>query len=95
MLTPEGERPPGAADTDDIDRRGLFVLVVDGPDYEPPDVHGLFATPREAMLFAERYRAKNIDPALAQATPENNEAWTDRDWYFGVQELKPPTGLES
>jgi hypothetical protein len=61
----------------------MFVLVItyDG-DYEGPDIHGPFEAVQDAQAYAERYRLRNNLPG--PATSENNYAWTEAGWYFGI-----------
>lgn len=68
-------------------RQRQYVLLVDvDEDYDPPDVYGPFESVNEAAAFAENFREANDLPR--EATPENNEAWADRGWYFGIFELR-------
>lgn len=63
----------------------MHILLVDRTDdYDAPDVHGPFTTITEAQQYAERLRVKIGLPA--EATPENNDTWTDAGWYFGIFE---------
>lgn len=64
----------------------MKYLVVN-KDYDTPDVHGPFETTKQAQDYAERLRASYGLPWI-EATPENNEAWTDEDWYFGIVEAR-------
>jgi hypothetical protein len=60
-----------------------YVLLVDRTnDYEPPAPFGPFRTMGDAQQFAEEFREANGLPI--KATPENNEAWTEAEWYFGI-----------
>lgn len=61
---------------------GGHVLVVTNNEIDV-ELHGPFATVKEAQDYAERYRAALGLPI--QATNANNEAWTERGWYFGIQ----------
>lgn len=65
----------------------MHVLLVDhdAGSYEPPAVFGPFATVEAAQAFAEDFREANGLPR--EATPENNDTWTNADWYFGIFEL--------
>lgn len=64
-----------------------FALVVThDDDYMPPDVYGPFVDVPAAQTFAEEYRGRVNLPR--EATPENNEVWTDIGWYFGIVELR-------
>jgi hypothetical protein len=59
------------------------ILMVDHDrDYEMPSLFGPFATLIEAQTFAADFREANDLPR--EATDENNEAWTDAGWYFGI-----------
>lgn len=65
----------------------MFTLLIRREDdiddvYDP---HGPFDTVEEAQAYAERFRDRNGLPR--EATPENNEAWTDAGWYFGIWPL--------
>ena len=63
----------------------MYVLLVDHEnDYGPPNVHGPFESIEEAKQYAEKFRALNDLPP--EATPENNEIWTEACWYFGIKE---------
>jgi hypothetical protein len=65
----------------------MYVLIVDCSwDYDGADPHGPFETVAEGRAYAERYRAKLCLPI--EATPENNEAWTDLGWYFGIKHIR-------
>jgi hypothetical protein len=63
----------------------MYVLIVQYPGYDLPPVavHGPFETVEDAQAYAERYRERNDLPG--PATPENNEVWTDKGWYFGIE----------
>lgn len=64
---------------------GCHILMIDfDGDYDVADLHGPFATVEEAQGYAERFRAANGLPV--EATPENNDAWTEAGWYFGIFE---------
>jgi hypothetical protein len=70
-----------------LTRQKKYVLIVDvDEDYDPADVYGPFDSMDEAAAFAENLREENDLPR--EATPENNELWTDRGWYFGIFELR-------
>ncbi len=74
----------------------MFVLVVTyDDDYALPDIHGPFPTVANAQAYAARYRALVGLPR--EATPENNETWTDAGWYFGIFEprLEPLVSKEA
>lgn len=63
----------------------MQILMIDHDgDYDVPDLHGPFDTVLEAQQYAERYRAKQGLPV--EATPENNDTWTEAGWYFGIWE---------
>ena len=61
------------------------VLVVIAPPEPTPSVYGPFDVP-EAVIVAERLRSQWGLPV--EATPTNNEIWTDAGWYFGVVPVK-------
>jgi len=61
------------------------ILMVDKDrDYDPPSLFGPFDTVKEAQDFAEDFREANGLPR--EATPDNNEEWTNAGWYFGIFE---------
>jgi hypothetical protein len=61
------------------------VLIVSKDDYGTPDVFGPFDSIEEAQAFAENYReAQNLP---REASPENNDIWTDAGWYFDIVPL--------
>lgn len=61
----------------------MYVLLIDHTeDYGPPDVHGPFDSVEEAQSYAMSWREANGLPV--EATPENNDEWTDAGWYFGI-----------
>jgi hypothetical protein len=62
----------------------MYVLIVLDNEDVTPGVHGPFSTVTDAQAYAERFRARNFLPV--EATSENNEAWTDEGWYFGIFE---------
>jgi hypothetical protein len=63
----------------------MHILMIDTEsDYEVPDLHGPFDTLLEAQQYAERWRARQGLPI--EATPENNDEWTEAGWYFGIFE---------
>jgi hypothetical protein len=63
----------------------MYVLLVDHTDdYDPAEVHGPFESVTEAQKYAKDYRSMQRLPK--EATPENNEEWTDLGWYFGIFE---------
>lgn len=62
----------------------LIVTHGNDPCYQPPSVLGPYRTVAEAQVAAEDYRRRQGLPV--EATPENNEAWTDLGWYFGIFE---------
>jgi hypothetical protein len=65
----------------------MFVLVVHSPEDDgTPEVHGPFSSVRRAKAYAEEFRRANGLPI--EATPENNEPWTELGWYFGIFEPK-------
>lgn len=67
-------------------RTKLYTLVVThDEDYAPPDCYGPFESVNDAAAYAEDYREAQGLPR--EATPENNDIWTDRGWYFGIVEL--------
>lgn len=62
-----------------------FALLVSGPrdeSYDPPAPFGPFDTIEAAQAFAEDFREANGLPR--EATAENNELWTNAEWYFGI-----------
>lgn len=68
------------------------ILLVDRTnDYDPPVLFGPFDTVKEAQDFAEDFREANGLPR--EATPENNEKWTEQDWYFGI--FEPSLGIQN
>lgn len=70
------------------------ILIVDHesfPDDIPPvALYGPFETVVQAQAFAEDFREANDLPR--EATPESNEAWTERGWMFAI--VEPSTGVE-
>jgi hypothetical protein len=63
----------------------VHILVIDRTDdYGPPDLHGPFESITEAQGYAAKWRSLNNLPV--EATPENNEEWTNAGWYFGIFE---------
>ncbi len=68
------------------DRMTTYALLVsyepDGSDYS---MYGPFCSIQEASTYAEDFRRDNDLPV--EATPENNDQWTNDGWYFGIQEL--------
>jgi hypothetical protein len=64
-----------------------YCLLVDRQnDYEPPVPFGPFSSMEVAQEFAEQFREENGLPR--EATPDNNEAWTNAGWYFGIFEMR-------
>lgn len=64
-----------------------YVLVVNADGaYNPPSVYGPFGSVRAAQAFAEDYREDHDLPR--EATPANNEQWTNAGWYFGIVALQ-------
>lgn len=64
----------------------MYALVVADADSIPAladfTLHGPFVSVEAAQEYAEQFRAARSLPV--EATPENNEAWTDAGWYFGI-----------
>lgn len=65
----------------------MHVLIVQ-QDYDIPDAYGPFETVPEAQAYAEEYRRRAGIDHLAEATPENNEAWTELGWLFAIREVR-------
>ena len=69
------------------------VLLVGGDGQlleDVPRVHGPFKDITEAQEYARTFREhagipghENVEP-----TGEENEAWTDAGWYFGIVKLE-------
>lgn len=64
------------------------ILMVDHDSFEydipPVALFGPFDTLQGAQAFAEDFREVNGLPR--EATPENNEAWSDAGWMFAIVE---------
>jgi hypothetical protein len=56
------------------------------PDYGPPEVFGPYESVEEAQSAAEDVREHYSLPR--EATADNNDAWTEAGWYFGIVELR-------
>jgi len=71
----------------------MFVLQVsnENNNYDEADIHGPFPTVASAQAYAEDYREMQGLPR--EATPENNESWTDAGWYFGIVQPRLLTGI--
>lgn len=67
----------------------VLIAVSEGLDYQ---VFGPFATVPEAQEFARAFREHHDIPGSdnVEPTAEENEAWTDADWYFGIYTLDAP-----
>lgn len=62
----------------------IYALVINyEEDYDAADVHGAFATLREAQDHAREYRVQN-------RIPQDSEQWQDAGWSFQIAPLKQP-----
>jgi hypothetical protein len=65
------------------------VLLVandgDGAPILDAGIYGPFSTVVQAQAFAEQFRERHGLPI--EATPENNEAWTNDGWTFAIKPL--------
>lgn len=52
----------------------------------PPSLHGPFESVLEAQTYARDFREAHDIPGHENVEPtsEENEAWTDAGWYFGI-----------
>jgi hypothetical protein len=73
-----------------------YVVVARYED-EAPEVFGPFENVSTAQAAALKFRTgwdipghENVEP-----TSEENEAWDDAGWYFGIVELSPESSLDS
>jgi hypothetical protein len=66
-----------------------YLLLIDKTDdYDGPDIHGPFETVREAQEYARAYREQEDIPGHENVEPtaNENEAWTQAEWYFAIVE---------
>lgn len=65
----------------------MLVLIIDKQgDYDLPDIHGPFETIEEGQAYARAWREQNDIPGHENDLPteEENEAWTEAGWFFGI-----------
>lgn len=76
--------------TQTYDEPECHILVIATTDEHitvaPPNLHGPFESLHDAQVYARDWREAHDIPGHenVQPTSEENEAWTDAGWYFGI-----------
>lgn len=71
------------------------LVVVDESAPIHPIVIGPFETIHDGQVAALDYRQRHSIPGAAniEPTPEENDAWTEAGWYFGIVPIDAPDSL--